>query len=646
MRRCGLLVASVLVLAASQSTYTINWTEVPATAPVISTYQALTNAGTVSSLCPCDLILNQCDWNCGCDGDCSATESAMFAFQNDYANTTDRAYKCISKDAKDLMPFYTARGDLEFEELSDGGLCIVYEYDDGAYYQTPWTNVTDAQWQRLFDSDSRVPKVYNFTAAQTDQAGWYNRDYTGTLRLNIGVWIDYTYRYTYGDPVMGYRGTMNTNTSDTSPSPYAEYFVAPVYLPARGYSGECVDKSEIRWLMGTTSEGPFQPRSDTCIRRATNLEASCVNDTVFDANRYLPSDLRINSAYVMTSTSLELTNANSSLSWPPPTPTWDGATGICSNAFAGVIFNFTVVDGIITDLSVSPLLTNYSATHMDGSIEVTQTFVSIFTQRAQTYPAVERSGNGGYLSSLPVLSGLVAVDSSSGLSAIQQTVGGLVVPSTSFHASSAQACLDVAEANSSIRFDSPSSSCCARYLSLAELETECNASHVPDYPIASGTYLGILGSADYYRLADWLLLPDPVEPSTSYNTPRDESAPYWDPITGTCFGILGGSMRIEFDWVYQGAFAQPHARIAAARQVWERQTWRYMNSEGDGTQKFTVCTQSAWSQLHTEMSEMQFDRNIVYPIFVTFWGADQVVDFLVFVFCFAIIWWIMVSCTF
>ena len=37
-----------------------------------------------------------------------------------------------------------------------------------------------------------------------------------------------------------------------------------------------------------------------------------------------------------------------------------------------------------------------------------------------------------------------------------------------------------------------------------------------------------------------------------------------------------------------------------------------------------VCTQSAWSQLHTEMSEMQFDRNIVYPIFVTFWGADQV----------------------
>jgi hypothetical protein len=37
-----------------------------------------------------------------------------------------------------------------------------------------------------------------------------------------------------------------------------------------------------------------------------------------------------------------------------------------------------------------------------------------------------------------------------------------------------------------------------------------------------------------------------------------------------------------------------------------------------------VCTQSAWSQLHTEMSEMQFDRNIVYPIFVEFWGADKV----------------------
>ena len=100
--------------------------------------------------------------------------------------------------------------------------------------------------------------------------------------------------------------------------------------------GECVDKSEIRWLVGTTSAGPFQPSNDTCVRRTSNLETSCVNDTVFDANRYLPSDLRINNAYVSTSTALELTNANSSLSWPPPTPTWDSTTGICSNAFAGV----------------------------------------------------------------------------------------------------------------------------------------------------------------------------------------------------------------------------------------------------------------------------------------------------------------------
>ena len=115
------------------------------------------------------------------------------------------------------MPFYTARGDLEFEDLSDGGLCITYEYDDGAYYQvpnsllsvtlapddtagvrqTPWTNVTDAQWQRLFDSDSRAPKVYNFTAAQTDRAGWHNRDYYGTGFKLTSLWDYISNTYTY-----------------------------------------------------------------------------------------------------------------------------------------------------------------------------------------------------------------------------------------------------------------------------------------------------------------------------------------------------------------------------------------------------------------------------------------------------------------
>merc|ERR1712146_227596 len=87
-------------------------------------------------------------------------------------------------------------------------------------------------------------------------------------------------------------------------------------------------------------------------------------------------------------------------------------------------------------------------------------------------------------------------------------------------------------------------------------------------------------------MGDWMALPDPVQPSTSYDTPTGAAAPYWDSTTQTCYGVLGGSVRLEFEWAYQGEFSSPQPKIVAARQVWERSTWRFFC---DGTSTDPPC---------------------------------------------------------
>lgn len=188
---------------------------------------------------------------------------------------------------------------------------------------------------------------------------------------------------------------------------------------------------------------------------------------------------------------------------------------------------------------------------MDGSIEVYQTWEVKFHTSTDVNPTIPRSGNNGYTQGMPIPSG--ALTTSGTATAILQTQGGLVVPSTNNAASPSMSCLAVGTANSSLNFNSPSSSCCMVSLSQAQLQAACQSSYTPTLPISTGTYIGIYGSADRYRSSDWMVLPDPVMPSTtSYDTPRSQSAPYWDASTLTCYGITGGSVRVEFDWSYQG----------------------------------------------------------------------------------------------
>ena len=65
--------------------------QVPSSASSVDSYDARVAAGTVNTICPCDLTLNACDYNCCCDTtDCSSAAIATFSYCVPYANTSDR----------------------------------------------------------------------------------------------------------------------------------------------------------------------------------------------------------------------------------------------------------------------------------------------------------------------------------------------------------------------------------------------------------------------------------------------------------------------------------------------------------------------------------------------------------------------------
>eukprot|EP00656_Telonema_subtile_P049752 TRINITY_DN625_c0_g2_i3.p1 TRINITY_DN625_c0_g2~~TRINITY_DN625_c0_g2_i3.p1 ORF type:complete len:603 (+),score=67.93 TRINITY_DN625_c0_g2_i3:236-2044(+) len=595
--RAVLIVAQAIVLAAAQ-TYTIDWAAVPATAPTVNSYDAL--AGNLISICPCDLTSNQCDWNCCCDTtDCSSTAIAMFSHCEGYANTTDRAHTCMNSDT---LVYANARGDIDVSTDSSGATCSSLTWDDDAgdkYYQDPGTVTTAEEFQALFDSYSLTPKRYNFTAMQSMNNGRLNR-----AKGN----------YLYGDPLISYYTPAST--------PFYTFFP----LPSADSEGDCVDDSNARYLLDTTRQSSFQASNTTCFRRATSLETQCAAGGTFDATKYVYGwQLQVFYSLIndqTTGTLVSVTSANASISWPPPTPTWTAATLTCSNAFAGALWNFTTdaTTGEISSVTVDTYLTDYQRTHMDGSIEITQTFITEFHSSTEASTTTQKSGNNGYMPGTPILSGTLTTSGSS--EAVLQTVGGLVVPTTNIYASPAHTCVTVDQANASVNFNSPSSSCCMVALTLAELEANCVSSYTPTLPVTTGSYLGVYGSADRYRTSDWIPLTDPTVPSsTTYAVPTGQTAPYWDATTSTCYGILGGSMRLEFEWAYQGSFNQPQPRILAARQVWERQTWRFLSS----STYFPVCVKTAWTEREQDVPEREVDADLVYPLLVGFLGANQLV---------------------
>jgi len=522
--------------------------------------------------------------------------------------------------------YSNARDDLDItKDSSTGEVCASLDWDkDTQHYASPDAVSTEAEWRNLFPDWNGTG--WNFTAHVWDD-GRFNRR-SGQL--------------THGDPMPTKLVVSSTD--------YYSWFT----LPSADAEGRCNDESKVRYMVDTTPKSSFEAANNTCRRDADLLSAACVSGGAFDANSYIYGIFLYKFGYMTTlntdsNSYIEVTNGVSSVSWPPPTPSYDSSTKICSNALIAASFHITVettgssgqAAPQVTSFVVYPTLGQLSPTHMDGSIETYQTWEVEFHSTSESYPTVPRSGNNGYINGDPVPSGSLSTSGSS--SAILQTEGGLVVPSTNNAASPSMTCLDVANANSSLNFNSPSSSCCMISMTEAQLESACQASYTPTFPITTGTYIGIYGSADRYRTADWMQLPDPVMPSTSYDAPRSESAPYWDATTKTCYGITGGSLRLEFDWSYQGSYQFPQARIVAARQIWERQTWRHTTP--GGSHQFPICVKTAWSEIQSSFRETELDTDLIYPVKVNFWGVSDLVQEIVLACVFFFVAWGLTLCT-
>jgi len=246
-------------------------------------------------------------------------------------------------------------------------------------------------------------------------------------------------------------------------------------------------------------------------------------------------------------------------------------------------------------------------------------------------PQVLRFGNLGYNPGQTILAGTLTTSGTK--SAIQQLTSGLTVDSTVDGSSSAVPLCgssSITNRANSIRFGETLSSCCDVELTLSELQTACT-NKVTTQHITSGMYIGIWGGSSYTNTADWILLPDPVDPSNIEYWSSDgltkTTGQTWDSNALTCRGIYYGSTRLQIAYAYEGPRNNPQARIVSARQVWTPQIWQWPDTKvQSGSQRFPVCYTVTWeeqSKITNQTSSV--DHETLYFLFLDEdWGMTVV----------------------
>merc|ERR1711998_134028 len=83
--------------------------------------------------------------------------------------------------------------------------------------------------------------------------------------------------------------------------------------------------------------------------------------------------------------------------------------------------------------------------------------------------------------------------------------------------------------------------------------------------------------------------------------------------------------------------------IVAARQIWERQTWRHTTP--GGSHQFPICVKTAWSEIQSSFRETELDTDLIYPVKVNFWGVSDLVQEIVLACVFLFVAWGLTLCT-
>ena len=310
------------------------------------------------STCACDLFVGACDTSCCCDQDCSTAELTTFYCTTGRVSTSSQDVCLAGVDV-----FSTS---LQMCTCPDPSLlCVVTNNDPSSVVYGDAVPVT--------------------TPSQFSQELLLHSTHRGVWPISPSLFqYGSTSFYHVGEPML----------QDV------EGMFEFISLPSPLNSLLCHDSNPITYLSPVDLE---------CVRIISVPSLQCEADTPLDASTFLHPGINVLQYPVNLTTSDTLPPTvvlNVSNHTELQAPSFDGR--VCSNVLKGAQFTFLHNGtGIIVGASVTLTLGDVAVANNNGSqhTALSQRFVVRFVKVNATAPAVQRSGNPGYVEGAPLLAG-------------------------------------------------------------------------------------------------------------------------------------------------------------------------------------------------------------------------------------------------
>ncbi|KAJ3123616.1 Ubiquitin-conjugating enzyme E2 J1 [Nowakowskiella sp. JEL0407] len=526
----------VLVHAIEFSPLPINWDKVPTTLDTTSFQRDL-------EICQCDLTVGRCDINCCCDKDCNAIQQNSL-FRGGCLPSGENV-PLISRCSDQILianNLDQSRSILSQDE--NGVTCIVVNNSpvQGLYYQDASAVADQATFNDLTQYKSFSPN-----------ANIYDMD-MNSMSPSF---------YKSGDPI---KVAFNSSNSQFG------FF----NIPQPSASTECNDLNPARFLVDTES---------ICTRMASNFNLSCARGTELDLDRYW------NGIKVISDPASPSILSNVTLS---SIQCVDLNTGIASDCIGGIglLFGNTCVNALseitysfyynitaenfttLTNVDVQAKLATFNLSTLALA---TQKFITKFisvsmlndslTQTEQVTEMVGkiRSGNPGYITGLPILSGKLATNST--LSAIEYSpdpLSGITLLRNVPAIDTISCPLATDPINRiPVTFNEDIITGCTKYYNFDDINLRCDEIRKEIYKLQTLTlenlsHVAKFGNASYLNVNEWIMILKPSSQSV------DGSQITLGDTPGTCSNVLT-SLDIKFIVANFGSKKNPQKGIVGAQ---------------------------------------------------------------------------------
>ncbi|XP_078523606.1 tectonic-1 [Lissotriton helveticus] len=404
----------------------------------------------IDTLCVCNLLVAQCDVNCCCDPDCTASDFSVFSacsvpvVMNDEQLCTQR----VARYSMDMTKAIPERVVQLTDQVNPNIFCIYS------------TNYGPA----LTFSNPEIPTESNFDSLVLKFGANSFTPSRSTLSQTSG-----TDRYEYGTPIQ---------TSDS--------FLA---FPTSLMSSQCTDQNPAGFLLNQDVKCSRNINVENCTIPALTL-STYYNVSILEAPKSSQTvPVSVQSIFV---TSIDGTFNQVTLTFPEPE--YNPDTGVCTNVVLKVKYFITyTVEGLIKNAAVSFVLGAINR----SMVPVQQDFQIRFTQ--QNTSPVPLSGNPGYVVGQPIVAGFKPAGS--GIIQSTDRYGQLTMMQSSSH----QDCLAVEGKRSPVLFGyNMVSGCKLRYSTNCQLTSDTitqvlRGQNFPDY-VAS------FGNSQAENVADWVTI--------------------------------------------------------------------------------------------------------------------------------------------